>query len=70
MPRRPNAAASDIVYVSLSKQSIDLLHQLAALGRFGRSEAEVAARFVDQALEKFAETPKLTPRIGPKRARK
>ena len=64
MPRRPNAAESDLVHVTLSLQSIDLLKQIADLGRFGRSEAEVAARFIDQALEKFAEPPKLKPRVA------
>ena len=70
MGRRQNAAESDLVHVTLSEQSIDLLQQLAALGRFGRSEAEVCARFIDKALEHFAETPKLMPRVGPKKAAK
>jgi hypothetical protein len=70
MARRPNAAESDIVHVTLSEQSVDLLKQIAELGRFGRSEADVCARFIDKSLEQFAETPRLKPRIGPRRSRR
>lgn len=59
-----------MVHVTLSEQSIDLLKQIAQLGRFGRSEAEVCARFIDKALEQFAETPTLEPGIGRRRSRR
>jgi len=70
MSRRPNAAGSDIVHVTLSEQSIDLLRQIAALGRFGRTEADVCARFIDKALEQFTVTPRLTPRARVGRAKR
>jgi hypothetical protein len=69
MPRKPNAAGSDLVHVTLSLQSIDLLKQIADRGRFGRSEADVCARFIDKALEQFSPMPVLKPRVGPKKAR-
>lgn len=59
-----------MVHVTLSEQSIDLLKQIAELGRFGRNEAEVCARFIDKSLEQFAATPTFMSRIRPKRARR
>lgn len=53
--------------VDLSEESIELLQQLADLGRFGRSPSEVAARFIDKALEQFIEAPRL--KIGSKKSR-
>jgi hypothetical protein len=61
MPGRdPNAIASKPLRITLSSESFRLLRELASRGIYGRTEAEVAARFVDQALEKFVELPKLT----------
>jgi hypothetical protein len=45
----------DTINYALSKRSLDLLEQLAELGIYGESSAEVGARFVDQALKEFVE---------------
>jgi hypothetical protein len=60
--RRPNASKSKQVTVALSEQSLELLVLLAKRGVYGRSEADVAGRFVDQALANFIEVPKY--RVG------
>jgi len=53
----------------LSQQSKDLLEELARRGIYGRNEAEVAGRFIDNALQEFVETPKLKPsRLGKQRS--
>ncbi len=39
----------------LSRRSLDLLEQVAGLGIYGESPAEVGARFVDQAIKGFVE---------------
>jgi hypothetical protein len=49
--------------VRISPQSKDLLEQLAALGIYGASPDEVAARFVDQALQRIVEA-RLIPAIA------
>lgn len=59
MAKKSNAAASVTVRVTVSAQSARLLDQLAARGIYGRNPAEVAGRFVDEALEKFVEAPRL-----------
>lgn len=40
----------------LSPQSKHMLGQLAKLGIYGSTSAEVAARFIDSALQRFSET--------------
>jgi hypothetical protein len=60
MAKRPNASGSTLVKVTLSVQSAKLLDQLATKGIYGKNGAEVAARFIDKALEQFVVTPKLT----------
>jgi hypothetical protein len=45
----------DTINFALSKQSLDLIEQLAELGIYGESSAEVGARFVDRALNEFVE---------------
>lgn len=48
----------------LSRRSLDLLEQVAGLGIYGESPAEVGARFVDQGLKGFVERnmePPMTP---------
>ena len=61
MAKGPNASRSTIVSVTIpSVQSAKLLERLATRGIYGKNAAEVAARFVDKALEQFVETPKLT----------
>lgn len=50
--------------VTLSRQSFELLEELAARGVYGRNAQSVAARFVDRALERFVERPKLGLSVG------
>jgi hypothetical protein len=57
--KRPNASGSENVPITLSLRSVRLLDELAKNGIWGRNRAEVAARFVDRALEGFVELPKL-----------
>jgi len=59
MPKKGNSAASRVIRVTLSEQSESLLEQLAARGVYGRNAAEVAGRFVDEALQKFIQAPRL-----------
>ena len=59
MAKRPNVSGSTVVSVTVSVQSAKLLEHLAAKGIYGKNGAEVAARFIDKALEQFVETPKL-----------
>ncbi len=60
MAKKSNVASSATLRVTVSSQSAALLEQLAARGIYGRNAAEVAARFVDAALQEFIERPKLT----------
>jgi hypothetical protein len=55
-----NLAESRTLRVTVSVQSEQLLEQLAQQGIYGRNSAEVAARFIDEALKQFVEKPKLT----------
>jgi hypothetical protein len=59
MAKGPNATGSKNFPITLSVESIRLLSELAAKGIYGRNKAEVAARFIDKALEEFVERPKL-----------
>ena len=59
MPKPANPTDSDTVRITLSVESIRLLKELAARGIYGRNHAEVAARFVDKALQAFVAEPKL-----------
>jgi hypothetical protein len=69
MPKQSNRSRSVTVRVTLSQQSKDLLEELARRGIYGRNEAEVAGRFIDNALQEFVETPKLKPsRLGKQRS--
>ncbi len=43
----------DTINYALSKRSLDLLERLAEFGIYGDTQAEVSARFVDQALKEF-----------------
>ena len=57
--KRPNRSGSENFPITLSLRSVRLLDELARNGIWGRNRAEVAARFVDRALEGFVEQPKL-----------
>jgi hypothetical protein len=56
--KRPNATGSENFPITLSLESVRLLDEIAKNGIWGRNRAEVAARFVDRALESFVEQPK------------
>jgi hypothetical protein len=59
MAKANNVVGSRPIRVTVSDQSERLLEQLARRGIYGRNSAEVAARFVDEALQKFVSPPKL-----------
>jgi hypothetical protein len=59
MSKTSNVAASETVRVTLSKQSVRLLDDLGKRGIYGRNRAEVAARFIDEALQRFVDQPQL-----------
>jgi hypothetical protein len=60
MAKGENASASAVIRVTVSRQSADLLEQLARSGLYGRNAAEVAARFIDSTLQGFVERPRLS----------
>lgn len=55
MARKGNQSLGVLLSITVSKQSVEALEKLAARGIYGRNTAEVAARFVDSALEKHIE---------------
>ena len=57
MPRKANASDGVAVKITVSRQSAQLLAQVAERGIYGRNQSEVASRFVDKALEAFVEKP-------------
>jgi hypothetical protein len=57
MPKRGNAAEGVSLRITISKQSEEALEQIAARGIYGRNPSEVAARFVDQALQGLVQFP-------------
>ncbi|HEY8225576.1 MAG TPA: hypothetical protein VIG25_09880 [Pyrinomonadaceae bacterium] len=59
MRKTTNTSESGVVRVTLSHQSIRLLDSLAERGLWGRNRAEVAGRFIDEALQKFVDAPRL-----------
>lgn len=67
MPKATNTASSSVIRVTVSTQSAQLLDALAAKGIYGRNPAEVASRFIDEALQKFVESPRLP--LNPSRGR-
>jgi len=58
--RKGNAAEGKPLTITLSEQSIDALHKIAMRGIYGRNPNEVAARFVDQALQGLVQFPAIT----------
>ena len=58
MRKTTNTIGSTVVHVTLSHQSIRLLDSMAEKGLWGRNRAEVAGRFIDEALQRFVEMPK------------
>jgi hypothetical protein len=57
--KKGNAADSRPLSITLSVQAIGMLEEIAKNGIWGRNAREVAARFVDRALEVWTEQPKL-----------
>jgi hypothetical protein len=59
---RTKSASPGIKFeVTLAKQSIDLIEELARRGIYGRTPAEVGGRFIEQSLQQFVEAPRLVP---------
>lgn len=69
MAKPPNSAGSKNIYVTVSVQSERLLEELAKQGIYGRNPAEVAGRFIDQALQQFIERPRLKVKLRGTRQR-
>ncbi len=69
MAKGKNGVDSRTIRVTVSAQSEQLLEQLVQRGVYGRSTAEVAGRFVDRALQRFMEQPKLKVPLTPKSQR-
>lgn len=65
MARRPNASRGAKFEVTLARQSVDLIEQLARRGIYGRTPAEVGGRFIEQALQQFVPQMKLIPKRTP-----
>ena len=57
--KRPNPTGSENFQITISSRSARILDEIAKNGIWGKNRAEVAARFVDRALEEFVERPKL-----------
>jgi hypothetical protein len=57
--KKGNATSSEQFSITLSKESVRLLDQIAKNGIWGRNRPDVAARFIDRALEAFVEQPKV-----------
>jgi hypothetical protein len=56
--KKGNAVGSQTFSITLSTESVRLLDQIAKNGIWGRNRPEVAARFIDRALEAFVEQPR------------
>jgi hypothetical protein len=65
MARRKNSSPGNKFEVTLAKQSVDMIEELARRGIYGRTPAEVGGRFIEQALQQFVDTPKLVPKRTP-----
>lgn len=59
MRRAKNNTKSQLLRVTLSEQIADLLDQIAATGLIGQNPAEVAHRFIDEAVMKALDNPHL-----------
>ena len=65
MARRKNSSPGNKFEVTLARQSIDLIEELARRGIYGRTPAEVGGRFIEQALQQFVDAPKMVPKRTP-----
>jgi hypothetical protein len=59
MRKTGNNTKSQLVRVTVSEQVADLLDQIAATGLMGQNPAEVAHRFIDEAVMKALANPLL-----------
>ena len=57
MARKGNASDGVSLRITVSRQSAEQLDRIAGMGVYGRNAPEVAARFVDKALEAFVTPP-------------
>jgi hypothetical protein len=64
MSRVENLAPSRTLRITISAQSEEMLTELGRRGIYGRSVADVAGRFVDQALQRLVRAKKLVPPPG------
>jgi len=62
MARHKNSSPGNKFEVTLAKQSVDMIEELAKRGIYGRTPAEVGGRFIEQALQQFVDPPKLRPK--------
>jgi hypothetical protein len=65
MARRKNSSPGNKFEVTLAKQSVEMIEELAKRGIYGRTAAEVGGRFIEQALQQFVDPPKLIPKRTP-----
>jgi hypothetical protein len=65
MGRKGNAAEGQPLTITLSRQSVEALNQIAARGIYGRNVPEVAARFVDRALQDLVQFPPIALKTDP-----
>lgn len=57
--KKGNSVGSESFTITLSTTSVQILDEIAKKGIWGRNRPEVAARFIDRALESFADIPKI-----------
>jgi hypothetical protein len=70
MRKTGNNTKSQLLRVTVSEQVADLLDQIAATGLMGQNPAEVAHRFIDEAVMKSLSNPLLKlKRTTPKKGR-
>jgi len=69
MRKARNNTKSQLVRVTVSEQIADLLDQIAATGLIGQNPAEVAHRFIDEAVMKALANPHLELKRKPKQAK-
>jgi hypothetical protein len=62
MARPKNSSPGNKFEVTLARQSVDMIEELAKRGIYGRTPAEVGGRFIEQALQQFVDPPRLVPK--------
>lgn len=69
MRKTGNNTKSQVLRITLSEQVADLLDQIAETGLMGQNPAEVAHRFIDDAVMKALDNPHLEVKRKPKQAK-